>query len=72
MKIVPTVMALALVAVPANALAHGGHPGSHHYGSSHHGGGHVYGFRTGHCKSASCYRKHPNGTYVHPLTTRKA
>jgi hypothetical protein len=33
--------------------------------------GKVYGFRTGHCKTSSCYSKHPNGSYVHPLTERK-
>jgi len=30
--------------------------------------GDVYGFRTGSCKSTNCYRKHPSGRYVHPLT----
>ena len=34
-------------------------------------GGHIYGFRTSECKSSSCFEKHPNGTYVHPLTTPK-
>jgi hypothetical protein len=24
------------------------------------------GFRTGQCKSSSCYSKHPGGTYVYP------
>lgn len=36
--------------------------------SSH---GRVYGFRTGHCKTSSCYSKHRSGTYVHPLTRKK-
>lgn len=76
MKLVPSVLALVLIAVPASALARaGGHHsgGSHgggHHGSGHHGG-HVYGFATSRCKSASCNRKHPNGSYVHPLTKRK-
>lgn len=69
MKIVPALMALALITVPANALARV-HSGGHRDGG-HRSGGHVYGFRTGHCKSARCFRKHPNGTYVHPLTSRK-
>ncbi len=70
MKIVPGLLALALIAVPAGALARGS--GGHHSGShttySHHGGTE---FRTGHCKSAKCFKKHPNGTYVHPITPRK-
>jgi hypothetical protein len=81
-KIVPSLIALALIAVPGSALArgHGGghHSGSHHGAGSHHGGHHASGsyrgattFRTGHCKSAKCFRKHPNGTYVHPITPRK-
>jgi hypothetical protein len=73
MRIFTSLLALALIAAPAGALARGHHSGGYHSGghhsSSHHG--HVYGFRTSQCKSASCYRKHPNGKYVHPLTTRK-
>jgi hypothetical protein len=69
MKIASGLIALVLISMPANALARG-HSGGHS-GGSHRYGGHVYGFRTGHCKSAACYRKHPNGTYVHPLTKRK-
>lgn len=57
------ILAAALIAVPTAAIAHG-HGGSHH-------GGHIKGFATSHCKSASCFRKHPDGKYVHPLTTRK-
>jgi hypothetical protein len=33
--------------------------------------GKVYGFRTGYCKTSSCYSKHSSGRYVHPLTRRK-
>ena len=33
--------------------------------------GRVYGFATSHCKSSSCYAKHPSGRWVHPLTRRK-
>ena len=28
-------------------------------------------FRTSECKTANCYGKHPNGTYVHPITPPK-
>jgi hypothetical protein len=81
MKIASAVVALALIAAPASVIARGGHhPGGYHssghYGGGHRGGGdrgggHVYGFATSQCKSASCFRKHPDGKYVHPLTTRK-
>jgi len=71
MKIVSGLLALALVALPASALARGS--GRHHSGS--HGTTHSHSsateFRTGHCKSAKCYKKHPGGTYVHPITPRK-
>jgi hypothetical protein len=60
-----TLIALAMLTSPAFARGHGGY----HSGSSRHGS--VYGFRTSQCKSASCFRKHPGGTYVHPLTHRK-
>jgi hypothetical protein len=61
---------------PAFARGHGGghnsYGGGHHsYGGYHSRGGRIYGFRTSKCRSASCFRKHPNGTYVHPLTERK-
>ncbi len=29
------------------------------------------GFATGHCKTDSCYSKHPGGSYVHPITGRR-
>lgn len=72
MRIFTTVLAVCLMlgsAGPAfsrgrSHSASGGHRGGHH-------GGHVYGFATSRCKSASCFRKHPDGRYVHPLTTRK-
>jgi hypothetical protein len=53
--------------------SHRSYGGSHRsYGGSHRSyGGRIYGFRTSKCKSAACFRKHPNGTYVHPLTERK-
>ena len=38
---------------------------------SSHSRGSTYGFATGHCKSSSCFSKHPRGSYVHPLTSRK-
>jgi hypothetical protein len=28
-------------------------------------------FRTFHCKTQDCWNKHPDGTWVHPLTARK-
>ena len=31
----------------------------------------AHGFRTGHCKRASCFAKHPGGSYVYPLTGRR-
>ena len=85
MKVVPTLLALVVLAIPGAALARGGghHSGGHHSGGYHSGGhrfgghsssyrsGRVYGFRTAKCKSAACFRKHPGGTYVHPLTERK-
>jgi hypothetical protein len=79
-RLVATLTAFALlgVATPAMARGHGGghsHGGGHAYGGHHSYGhrssGRIYGFRTSKCKSASCFRKHPNGTYVHPLTERK-
>lgn len=33
--------------------------------------GRTYGFARSHCKTSSCYSKHPGGTWVHPLTRRK-
>lgn len=67
MKILAGLLSLALIAVPADALARGG---GHHSGGSHssgHHGGHVHGFAMSQCKSAACHRKHPDGKYVHPL-----
>jgi len=63
MKVSVLAVAMILLACPAASLArsHGGG----------HSDGHVRGFATSHCKSASCFRKHPDGKYVHPLTTRK-
>ena len=79
MRFVPALLAFVIVAVPGTALARGGHhSGGYHSGGYHSGshgssyrGGRVYGFRTAKCKTASCFRKHPGGTYVHPLTERK-
>ena len=80
MKFVPILLALVVIVVPGAALARGGghHSGGYHYGGGHSGGhssgyrgGRIYGFRTAKCKSAACFRKHPDGTYVHPLTERK-
>lgn len=59
------VVAFAVLSLGSPAFARG-HGGGHHSSS-----GRTYGFRTSKCKSASCFRKHPNGTYVHPLTKRK-
>jgi hypothetical protein len=39
--------------------------------TSHSGGGHTTGFATGHCKAAKCSAKHPSGSYIHPITSRK-
>jgi len=68
MKRLPAILMLVLIASPVSSVARNG---SHHSSSGGHHGGHVYGFATSRCKSASCYRKHPGGTYVHPLTKRK-
>jgi len=67
MKLTAGLLALGLIVVPAVASARG------HHGGGHHGGhrGHATTFRTSYCKSASCYRKHPDGKYVHPITPRK-
>jgi hypothetical protein len=64
LKLMPSLMALLIIALPSGAFARG-HSGSHHFS------GHVYGFRTSSCKASSCFRKHPDGKYVHPLTSRK-
>lgn len=68
MKIVPGLLALALVALPAGALARGSGGHSHTATHSHSS---ATEFRTSRCKSAKCYKKHPDGTYVHPITPRK-
>jgi len=31
-------------------------------------GGGIYGFRRSPCKTESCFEKHPEGSWVHPLT----
>ena len=76
-------IALPAGAVARGGHHSGGHHSSGHRYSGHHysggghrsgghlGSGHVYGFATSKCKSAACFRKHPDGTWVHPLTTRK-
>lgn len=73
MKLTAGLLALGLIVAPAVASARG-------HGGGHHSSGHAYGhsyrghattFRTSSCKSAACFRKHPNGTYVHPITPRK-
>ena len=33
----------------------------------HYGSRPSHGFRTGHCKRASCFARHPGGRYVYPL-----
>ena len=72
MKLLTAVLFLTCLALPNAALARG-HGGGGHSSS----GGHVRSyhgastFRTSHCKSASCFRKHPDGKYVHPITPRK-
>ena len=30
--------------------------------------GDIYGFGRSQCKSADCFRKHPEGSWLHPLT----
>lgn len=64
-RVLATALGVAslFVALPATARGHGG-------GGGHHGG-RITGFRTSKCVSAKCFRKHPNGTYVHPITARK-
>jgi hypothetical protein len=52
---------LALAVQPALARGSGGG----HYS------GHVSTFRTSQCVSSSCYSKHPNGSWVHPITPRR-
>jgi hypothetical protein len=51
------ILLIAALAVPAEASRQSGR---------------IYGFRTSPCKSSSCYSKHPEGTWVHPLTRRKS
>ena len=29
-------------------------------------------FRTSECKSSSCFAKHPDGAWVHPITPRRS
>jgi hypothetical protein len=82
-RLIAALTAVTLLSVGTPALArghggghsHGGHSYGHSYGGHHSSGhrssGRISGFRTSKCKSASCFRKHPNGTYVHPLTERK-
>jgi hypothetical protein len=79
-KLTAGLLALGLIVAPAIALArgHGGghsHSYSHHSYSRHSYGGHSYRghattFRTSYCKSTACFRKHPDGKYVHPITPR--
>jgi hypothetical protein len=57
-------MVAILLFVPPTASMARGHGGSD-------SGRYIRGFTTSHCKSASCFRKHPDGKYIHPLTTRK-
>ncbi len=68
MKFIAGLLALGLVAAPAVASARG-HGGGHSHGGHHYG--HASTFRTSYCKSAACFRKHPDGKYVHPITPRK-
>lgn len=56
-----TVVAVMLMVAPADAKSY----------RSHRSSGHAYGFATSRCKTSSCYAKHPGGSYVHPLTSRK-
>lgn len=73
MKLIAGLLALGLIVAPAvaSARAHGG--GHHFYRHSygHHAYGHATTFRTSYCKSAACFRKHPDGKYVHPITPRR-
>lgn len=55
-----TVAAALLLAAPALAdtdLPYGGK-----------GPGEIYGFGVSKCKSPECWRKHPSGEWLHPLT----
>ena len=76
MKLIAGLLALGLIVGPAAASARG-HGGGHHSsgprssGSHHPYRGHATTFRTSYCKSAACFRKHPDGKYVHPITPRK-
>jgi hypothetical protein len=38
---------------------------------AYHSSDRIYGFRKSDCKTASCYEKHPDGTWTHPLTKPK-
>jgi Spy/CpxP family protein refolding chaperone len=53
MKRLVAIVALAVMALSTTAEAR--------YGRRPH-----HGFATGHCKRASCYAKHPGGTYRYP------
>ncbi len=73
MKLTAGLLALGLIVAPAVASARGhggGHHARHSYGS-HAYRGHATTFRTSSCKSAACFRKHPDGKYVHPITPRR-
>jgi hypothetical protein len=75
MKFIAGLLALGLIVIPAAASARG-HGGGHHSSGRHSSGAHTYRghattFRTSNCKSAACFRKHPDGKYVHPITPRK-
>jgi hypothetical protein len=74
-KLTAGLLALGLIVAPAVASARGHGGGHHSYGRHSYGGhsyrGHATTFRTSYCKSAACFRKHPDGKYVHPITPRK-
>jgi hypothetical protein len=57
MKTIAILVALSIL--PAAALAR-----------SHSSRGHITGFRTSTCKTSACNQKHPDGKYVHPISSR--
>jgi hypothetical protein len=62
------IAAAALVMVAGSAQARRG--GSHSGGGSSHERP-VSTVRSSECKSASCFSKHPDGIWTHPITPRK-
>lgn len=58
MRLLLLTLLLACLAIPAQAR---------HYDGLR---GHTIGWARGSCVSARCFRKHPGGTYFHPITSR--